>query len=64
MLIEYYATDNEDRKITKALSNFQIEEWFNPEDDYYVLETHDSKVITILSLFGIEVYITDSANDG
>lgn len=63
MLIEYYATDDEDLRIERALAKFKIDEWFNPEEAYYVLETQDSRVITVLHLLGIELYITDHNND-
>lgn len=63
MIIEYCATDQEDKQLEKALSNYDILEWFNPEDGYYVIETEDAKVVTIMALFGIEIYITESSNE-
>lgn len=63
MLIEYYATLEEDRALERALQHFEIKEWFNPEDTYYVLETDDTTVITIMAVFGIEAYITDRNNE-
>jgi hypothetical protein len=59
MLIEYYATDLEDRQLEKALDKFDILEWFNPEDGYFVLETNDQRVVTIMALFNLELYITE-----
>jgi hypothetical protein len=63
MLIEYYATDLEDRTITKALEKFNILEWFNPEESYYVLETDDERVVTILTMCGADVYISESSRE-
>lgn len=57
MLIEYYATEAEDRKLEQVLENFDIKEWFNPENDYYVLETDDPRVLTIMRVMNIELYV-------
>ena len=64
MLIEYYANEWQDRKITHALEHFHIDEWFNPEEDYYVLETQDPRVATVFALFGIEWYEVVDTNVG
>jgi hypothetical protein len=63
MIIEYYATDEQDRRIERALDAYDIKNWFNPEDGYYVLETNDDRVITTLSLLGIEVYYSNKTPD-
>jgi hypothetical protein len=63
MIIEYYATDEQDRRIERALDAYDIENWFNPSDGYYVLETIDDRVITTLSLLGIEVYYSNKTPD-
>jgi hypothetical protein len=63
MIIEYYATDEQDRRIERALDAYDIVNWFNPEDGYYVLETNDDRVITTLSLLGIEVYYSNKTPD-
>ena len=60
MLIEYYANDYEDRKIDEALKDFDIKDFYNPEEGYYVISTEDSRIVTILSLLGIELYITET----
>ena len=60
MLIEYYASDYEDRKIDLALKDFDIKDWYNPEEGYYVISTQDSRIVTILSLLNIELYITET----
>ena len=57
MLLEYCASDTQDRLIERALKNIVIDEWFNPSDDYYVLETQDDRAVTILALLGIEVVL-------
>ena len=56
MLIEYYATPQEDQTLEAALEHFDIDEWFNPEEGYYVLETHDPRVLTVMYLLNIELY--------
>lgn len=58
MIIEYYATDDEDTMLERVLEKYKIINWFNPEDGYYVLETDDPKVVTVMSLVGIELYIS------
>lgn len=58
MLIEYTATDAEDRIIERALSYYHISNWFNPEEDYYVLETEDDRVVTTLALLNIDFVIS------
>jgi hypothetical protein len=63
MIIEYYATDEQDRRIERALDAYDIVNWFNPEDGYYVLETNDDRVITTLSILGIEVYYSNKTPD-
>lgn len=60
MLIEYYATEREDRQIELNLKTLHIENWFNPEDQYYVIDTQDTRVITILCLMGIECWVTET----
>ncbi len=57
MIVEYYATEEQDEQMSVLLKGYDIIEWFNPEDDYYVLETHDARVLTIMCLFDIEIYI-------
>lgn len=64
MLIEYYATDQEDQHIERVLENFTILNWFNPEDGYYVLETEDERVLTLLSLLNIELYVSGTKISG
>lgn len=56
MLIEYYATDIEDKKLEKSLEHFDIKEWFNPEEGYYVIETDDERIATVFALLNIEWY--------
>ena len=60
MLIEYYATREEDDKVFEWIDKLGIvwTEAFNPEDYYYVLETDDDRIITIMGLLGIEMYIS------
>jgi len=60
MLIEYYATNEEDDKIFEWIDKLGIKytEAFNPEDYYFVLETDDDRIITIMGLLGIEMYIS------
>lgn len=60
MLIEYYATEEEDRRLERALEHYHIAEWFNPEEGYYVLDTEDPRVITTMTLMGIELWVTDT----
>jgi hypothetical protein len=57
MLIEYYATEAEDRELEKVLEHFEIKEWFNPDQYYYVLETDDPRVLTIMRVMNIELYV-------
>lgn len=60
MLIEYYATEQEDDKLYKMIDKFgiHIKEAFNPEDYYYVLETDDERIVSIMTLLNIEMYIS------
>jgi ribosome assembly protein YihI (activator of Der GTPase) len=60
MLIEYYATNEEDDKIFEWMEKLGIKytEAFNPEDYYFVLETDDDRIITVMTLLGIEMYIS------
>lgn len=60
MLVEYYAYEEEDKALFKALENFNIINAFNPEDGYYILETDDERVITIMSLFNLELWVSNS----
>lgn len=60
MLIEYYATEQEDDVLEQRLKNFHIDCAFNPEEGYYVMETRDLRVLTLMSLMGIEMYVTDT----
>jgi hypothetical protein len=62
MIIEYYATDEQDAVLERWLKGYKILEWFNPEDDYYVLETEEEAVITVLGIVGIEFYMSDQKN--
>jgi hypothetical protein len=57
MLVEYFATDDQDRQLDVLLKGYVIEEWFNPQDQYYVLESMDARVLTILCLFDIEIRV-------
>ena len=56
MLIEYYATEYEDRQIERALEHFDIVNWFNPEEGYYVIESYDPRIATVFALLNIEWY--------
>lgn len=60
MLIEYYATELEDRAIERAIQYLHIDNAFNPEEGYYVIDTKDPRVLTVLSLMGVEMYVTDT----
>lgn len=60
MLIEYYATEHEDRQIDRALEHLHIDNAFNPEEGYYVIDTRDERVLTVMSLMGVEMYVTDT----
>jgi hypothetical protein len=61
MLIEYYATEAEDRQLEQMIKSDAILEWFNPECGYYILETDDPQVLTIMHLMGLEVYVSARA---
>jgi arsenate reductase-like glutaredoxin family protein len=59
VIIEYYATEQEDDKLFKLIQKFDIhiKEAFNPEDYYYVLETDDDRIVSIMTLLNIEMFI-------
>lgn len=60
MLIEYYATKQEDDKLFDWMEKLDIKwtEAFNPEDYYYVLETDDTRVVTMMTLLNMEIYVS------
>lgn len=60
MLIQYYASDAEDKRIESLLENYEIKEWFNPEENFYVMDTDDERIPTMLCLLDIEVYLVDT----
>ncbi len=60
MLIEYYATWEEDDVLEERIKHFHIQNAFNPEEGYFVLETDDERVLTVMRLMGIEMYVTDT----
>ena len=60
MIIEYYATELEDRAIDRAIAHLHIDNAFNPEEGYYVIDTRDERVLTLMSLLNVEMYVTDT----
>jgi len=60
MLIEYFASEQEDERLYQLIERFNIKitEAFNPQDRYYVLETHDDRIVSLMLLCGIEAYIS------
>ena len=60
MLIEYYATDEEDKALERAIEHLHIDNAFNPEEGYYVIDTRDERVLTVMSLLNVEMYVTDT----
>jgi hypothetical protein len=58
MLIEYYATNQEDDTLFEWMEKLNIKytEAFNPEDYYFVLETEDDRIFTVMGMLGIEMY--------
>ena len=62
MLIEYYATPEEDDKLFEWIDKLNIKytEAFNPEDYYYVIECDDDRIVTVMTLLDMEIYISGS----